>query len=107
MQLAIERSAGGLDVRDIEEMAVGAARKAGADCFPDSRTRAIAARDVACLTIALLAVRAAQPRQHAVLAIGEADQLGPPLDRDAEGLQPLDQQPLVLALGKDRQERVR
>src|SRR5947207_12747198 len=99
MQLAIQCSAFGLDVGDIKEMAIGAAGKAGADCFPDSRTRAVAARDVACLTIALLAVMAAQPRQHAVLAIGEADQLGPPLDRDAEAVQPLDRQPAVLVLG--------
>src|SRR6266446_4528130 len=98
MQFAIERSAARLDVGDIKKMAVGAARKAGADRFPHGRTRAIAARDVACLAIVLLAVRSAQPRQHAVLAIGESDQLGSPLDCDAERVEPLDQQPLMLVL---------
>ena len=41
-----------------------------------------------------------------IVLVGEADQFGTPLDRDAERLQPLDQEPLVLILRKDVQERV-
>ena len=38
--------------------------------------------------------------------ISEAHQFGPALDRDAERLQPLDQQPLMLVLREDLQERI-
>jgi hypothetical protein len=48
----------------------------------------------------------AQASRDAVFAVGEADQFGLPLDRDAEAAQPFDQQPLVLVLREDVQERV-
>jgi hypothetical protein len=38
--------------------------------------------------------------------IREPDQFGPALDRDAERLQPLDQQPFMLVLREDLQEGV-
>ena len=106
MQLAIHRCACGLDVGDVKEVTVGAARKAGADCLPHGRTRAVAADDISRLAVVLLAVRPTQPRQHAALAIGEADQFGPPFDCDAERVQTRNQQPLMLVLGKNMQERV-
>ena len=41
-----------------------------------------------------------------IALVGEADQFGPALDRDAERLQPLDQQPLMLVLREDLQEGI-
>jgi hypothetical protein len=48
-----------------------------------------------------MTIGAAQVSNDAVLLIGETHQFGSPFDRDAQRLQPLDQQLLVLVLGKD------
>ena len=93
----------------VSENSLEKAIAAGANWWPLQMAREL---DDAILTLRAseldlgLWIIKASGNPDAVLAIGEADQLGPPLDRDAEGLQPLDQQPLVLVLGKDLQERV-
>ena len=71
-----------------------------------SRAGAVAAGDVARLAGFLLALRAAKAGNHPLALVREADQFGPALDRDAERLQPLDQQPLMLVLREDVQERI-
>src|SRR5947209_19444829 len=45
-------------------------------------------------------------RDYAVAFIAIADELGAPLDRDAQFFQPRDQQPLMLILRKDLKERI-
>src|SRR5579871_1637095 len=53
-----------------------------------------------------MTIAAAQPRYDAPVALGEAEKFSTPFDSNAERVQPVDQQPLVLVLRKDMQERV-
>ena len=51
-------------------------------------------------------VRSAKAGDDAVAGVVEADQFGATLDGDAQRLQPLDQQPLMLVLREDMQEGI-
>ena len=106
MQFAVERRAGSFNVGDIEDLPIGAAGKACTDRLAHDRAGAVAAGDVACLAGFLPALRPAKAGDHVLALVREADQFGPALNRDAELLQPLDQQPLMLVLRKDLQERI-
>ena len=101
VQFAVDRGAGRLDVGDIEELAIGPAGKAGAEGLAHQRARAVAAGDVGCLAVLFLPVGSAEAGGDATALVGKAHQLRSSLDRDAELLQPLDQQPLVLVLRED------
>ena len=105
VQLAVQRRAGRVDVGDVEHLPVGAARKAGADPLAHRRARAVAAGEIGGLAGAL-AVRPAQPGDDPIALVAEAGELGPALDLHAGFGEALDQQPLVLVLREDQQERV-
>ena len=87
-------------------MPIRAAGIAGGQDLADGGPRSIAARDVARLALALLATWATQSRDNAIPLLHKALELGLPLDRDTERLEALDQQPLVLVLRIDLQERI-
>src|SRR5579862_2952613 len=87
-------------------MPVSSAGIAGTERLAHARAGTIAARDIARLAQALFAPGPAQSREDAVALLAEARQLHPPLDRDAERLQSVDQQSLMLVLRKDLQERI-
>ena len=106
MQLAIDRRAFRLDVGDVEHLPIGPARKRRADRRTHHRAGAVAAGDVVSLAVFLLPVCIAQLGGDAAQSVAEADQLDLPLDRDPEGLQPLDQQLLMLVLREYLQERI-
>jgi hypothetical protein len=106
MQFAVDRGTGRLDVGDVEDLAIGPAAKAGAESLADQRARAVAAGDVGCLAILFMPIGSAEAGGDAIALVGEADQIRPSLDRDAELLQPLDQQPLVVILREDLQEGI-
>src|SRR5262245_10533835 len=84
MEFAVDRWAGGLHIRDIEQVLVGAARISRAHCLAHDRVRAVASSDVGCLAGLFPAVGSAQTRDDAAAFITVAEELGPPLDRDAE-----------------------
>jgi len=105
VQLAIDHRAAAVDVGDIEHL-VGPAGEAGAKSLPHQRTCAVAAGEIARLARLLLPVRRAQTCADALAIIAEAEELRAPLHRHAEALEPLDQQPLVLILREDLEERV-
>ncbi len=60
MQFAIKRRAGGVDVSDVEQLLVGAARESRPDALPNDRPRTIATGEIGALARLLLAVRSAQ-----------------------------------------------
>src|SRR5262249_6109071 len=84
MEFAVDCWAGGLDIRDIEQVLVGAARISRAHCLAHDRVRAIASGDVGCLACFFPAVGPAQTRDDAAAFITVAEEFGPPLDRDAQ-----------------------
>ena len=106
VQFAIQRRAGGFDVGDVEDLPIGAAGKPGADRPAHDRARAVTTGDVGRRTVMLLTVGSAQASHDTIFLIRETDQLGSPLDHDIKRFQPLDQEPLMLVLGKYLQERV-
>ena len=106
MQFAVERRAGSFNVGNIEELPIGAAGKACTDRLAHNRAGAVTAGDVACLAGFLLPLRPPKAGNHALGLVREAHQFGPALYRDAELLQPLNQQTLMLVLRKNMQERI-
>src|SRR6516225_889205 len=84
LEIGMECWAGGLDIRDIKQVLVGAARISRAHCLAHDRVRAIASGDVGCLACFFPAVGPAQTRDDAAAFITVAEEFGPPLDRDAE-----------------------
>src|SRR5258708_4052048 len=104
MQFAVERRAGRINIGDIEDLPIGAARKACTDHLAHDRAGAVAAGDVERLAGFLPSLSPTKAGSHALAFVREPDQFSPALDRDAEYFQPLDQQPLVLVLREDLQE---
>src|SRR6516225_258503 len=84
MEFAVDRWAGSLNIRDIEQMLVGATRISRAHRLAHHRMRAVASGDVGCLACLFLAVGSAQTRNDAAAFITVAEEFGAPLDRDAE-----------------------
>ena len=101
VQFAVDRGTGSIDVGDVEELPIGPAAKAGAERFAHPRVRTVAAGDVGCLAVLFMPIRPAKAGGDAIALVGEAYQLRSTLYCDAELLQPLDQQPLVLVLRED------
>jgi hypothetical protein len=87
-------------------MAIGAARKVGAHRLADDGPHAVAAGDVGSLAALLPAVGTAKTCGHAVALITVFKELRPSLDDRAQLLEPRDQQPLMLVLRKNVQERI-
>src|SRR5262249_7528237 len=106
VELAIDCETGSLHVGNIEEMAIGAARKGGAHRLADDGPHAVAAGDVGGLAALLPAVRTAKTCGHSVALITVSKELRPSLDDRAQLLEPRDQQPLMLVLRKDVQEGI-
>src|ERR1700756_2043685 len=106
VQFAVERSAGGFNIGNIEELPIGATRKARTDRLAHEGTRPVTAGDVDSLAGFLPALWSVKAGNHALALVREAGQFGPALDRDAERLQPLAQQSLMLVLREDLQERI-
>src|SRR5689334_6182232 len=96
MQFAVRCRTGGVDISDIEQLPVGPTGEAAADDVADARAGAVAADDIACFAVLLIAIRTAQACQNAVAAIDEIQQLGLAFDLDTQLRQPLDQQSLML-----------
>src|SRR6516225_10245836 len=84
MEFAVDRGAGGLNIRDIEQVLVGAARISRTHRLAHDRVRAIASGDIGCLACLFLAVRSAQTRGDAAAFITVAQEFGAPLNRDAQ-----------------------
>src|SRR6516162_3978651 len=106
MELPVDRGAGSFNVRDVENLPVGATGVAQTEGLTHDRARAVAAGDVARCTDLFLPVRFAQACRDVIAAILEPLQGRPPLDRYAKRLQTVDQQPFVLVLGEYLQERI-
>src|SRR5436853_3598439 len=81
VELAIDRGAARLDIRDVEQLTVGAARISGPHCLTHNRVDSIAPCDIICLAHFLAAVRSPQPRGNTIALFPVADQLGLALDR--------------------------
>ena len=82
MEFAIQCSAGGFDIRNVEEVAVGTACIPRAHRVPHDRVHAVAAGDVERLAC-LFAVRSAQMCDDVTTFIAVSDEFGLPLDRNA------------------------
>jgi hypothetical protein len=106
VELAVDCGTVSLNVGDIEEMAIGATRKASDHSLADARTHAVATGDVGRLAALLPAIGTAKKCDHPVTLITVSDELRPPLDRHPQLLELRDQQPLMLVLWKDVQERI-
>ena len=106
VQFAVERRAGGFDIGDIKDLPIGAAGEARADRLAHDRPGAVAARDVVRLAGFFRAFRSAKTGNDAPALVRKADQFGLAFDRNAEFLQSPDQQPLMLVLREDLQERI-
>src|SRR4051794_38692966 len=65
MELTVNRRAGGLNIRDIEKVTIGAARISHAHCLAHDRVHAIAPGNVGCLADLFPAVSSAQTRDDA------------------------------------------
>src|SRR5271165_3487272 len=107
MQFTVDGGAGSLDIGDVEQLTIGAPRKARAHRLTHPRAGAVATGEIRRLKLLGLATLPAKPRLHAPRPILEADQFGPTLHADAQGPEPVDEQALVLVLRIDEQERVR
>ena len=68
------------------------------------RARPVAAGEIGRLATLLAAIRQAQASDDPASLIDEAQAFRAALDRDAERLEPRNQQPLMLVLRKDVQE---
>src|SRR5260370_20359898 len=101
MEFAVHRWAGGLDIRDIEQVLVGAARISRAHRLAHDRVRAVASGDVGGLACLFPAVGSAQTRAAAAAFLTVAEAVGLPLDRDAHLFVRCNQYPLMLVLRKD------
>src|SRR5207302_474242 len=75
VELAVDCETGSLHVGDIEEMAIGTARKAGAHRLADARMHAVAAGDVGRLAVLLPAVGTAKTCDHAVALVAISEEL--------------------------------
>jgi hypothetical protein len=75
-----------LDIRDIEELTVGATWKARAHRLAHDRVHAIASGDEGCLAYLFLG-GSAQPHDDVSIFITIAEQLGLPFNRNAKFLQ--------------------
>src|SRR6266481_731265 len=106
MQFAVHGGTGRLDISDIKDLTISPAGKAGAEDLAHHRVRAVAAGYERCLAVLFLPTGSAEAGGDASALIGEAHQLGASLHSNAELLQPLDQQPLVLVLREDLQEGI-
>ncbi|MNQ51970.1 hypothetical protein D3C85_659710 [compost metagenome] len=106
VQFTVECRATALYVGDVENLLVGTAGKPGIQGLAHNRPGAVAPGQEAGLTDFLLAVGQMQRGRDAVGGLLEAGQFGVAFHRDAEGLQALDQQPFVLVLRENFQERV-
>src|SRR5207249_12061849 len=84
MQLAIHGRSACLDVGDVEDMRVRAAREADGEPVSHRRVRAVTAGDVGRLAGFFRAVGAPQTRAHAVARVLEAKELDAALDGHAE-----------------------
>src|SRR5262249_18554963 len=107
VELTVDRRASRLDIGDIEDLPIRTSREACADRVAHNRVGPITAGDVARLAGFLPAIWAAQAGNDPLALLREAGQFGLALDRNPERLQPLDQQPLMLVLREDMQERIR
>ena len=87
MEFAVYREARGLDIRDIEEVTVGAAWESHAHRLAHHRAHAIASSDESCLASLFLGARSAQTRDDVSIFITVAEKLGLPFNRDAKFLQ--------------------
>ena len=106
VHLAVHHRAARLDVRDIEQVRIGAAGKAGAQRFADARVRAVAAGEIRGGTVSRVRRRASDAR-HALAVSSKPTTSVCRSTADARGGQPLDEQPLVLVLREDQRERIR
>ncbi len=104
VQLLVEHRALGLDVGDVEQLDICAAREAGVQLAAHHRPGPVAAADVAGLADLLAAVGALQPGLDALRRLLEPEQLDGPLDLHVRRPEVLDQEPLVLVLGEDQDE---
>jgi hypothetical protein len=107
VEFAIKRRAGGLDIRDVKKVAIGAARISRTHCLAYDRVHAVAPGDVGRLACLFLSVSTTQTRDDMAAGIAVAEELGLPFDRNAKPLQPRDQQPLMLVLRKDLKKGIR
>src|ERR1700724_2090976 len=91
IQLAIHRAAARLDIRDVEDVRVGAAWKADLQRLTHDRMCAVAACDEGSLDGLLRSVRPPQARRHPRVLVLEADKFPGALDRDANLPEAIDQ----------------
>ena len=107
VHLAVHRRSVRLHVGDIEEVGVRAARKTDLQRLPHGGMGAVAPGNVGRLARLRGSIRPFQSREHMTGRLLEAEEFRPALDLDAEFGQAIDQQTLVLVLGKDQRVRER
>ena len=107
VQLAVHRRSARVHVGDIEQMGVRPARKTDLQRLAHGGMRAVASGNVGGLTFLCGSIRPCEAREHTTIRLRKAQQFRPALDRDAEFGQAIDQQALVLVLGKDQRVRKR
>ncbi len=102
MQLAVHHGAARLDIGDVEEMVVRAARETDAQPLAHGGMRAVAAGDIKSLARVGAAIGAFEPGAHACRRLLEPDELRLALDLDAGFRKAIDQQAFVLVLRIDQ-----
>ena len=90
--------AGEPDIGDVEELAIGAAGEAEAERLAHPAMRAVAAAEIGARRLPSRPPSWRSVARMPCGVLGEAGQLGVPLDRDAGRLQALDQEALVVVL---------
>src|SRR5947209_4787246 len=104
-QVALE-AAGDLDVGDVEELVVRAARKPDPERLPDRAVGAVAAADVGGLDLGGVALRL-DGGAHAGRVLRKAEEARFPLDAAARFLELAGEKALVVVLRIGERERVR
>src|SRR3989442_15868581 len=104
MDFAIDRGAGGVDVRDVEKMGIRAAAEADPQRFSHGRMRAVATREICNLTSQLRPIRALKHGAHAAPVLIEANKLRRTLYGHSQPPEPSDEQALGGVLGEGEHE---
>src|SRR5438270_6974157 len=106
MKFSVQCLPAGFNIRDVEEVLVGSARKSNPDRLTNGRARPVTAGKVRSRARLYGSVAGSNLRDHAFICIFKAEELRFALDLDASSNQPLNQQTLVLVLRKDERVRI-